>query len=56
MNNAYNVLRAVHKGVSLSQREAFVNIGGVSPFRAISLVAAVEVSPRTPGTLHPKGT
>ena len=56
MNNAYNVLRAVHKGVSLSQREAFVNNGGVSPFRAISLVAAVEVSPRTPGTLHPKDT
>jgi transcription elongation factor GreA len=45
MNNAYNVLRAVHKGVSLSQREAFVNNWGVTLFRAISLVAAVEVSP-----------
>ena len=56
MNNAYNVLKTVHTGVSLSQREAFVNNGGVSPFGAISLVAAVEVSPRTPGTLHPKGT
>jgi hypothetical protein len=56
MNNAYNVLKTVHTGVSLSQREAFVNNGGVCPFRAISLVAAVEVSPRTPGTLHPKGT
>jgi hypothetical protein len=56
MNNAYKVLTTVHTGVSLSQLEAFVNIWGVSPFRAISLVAAVEVSPRTPGTLHPKGT
>ena len=56
MNNAYNVLKTVHTCVSLSQRGAFVNIGGVGPFRAISLVAAVEVSPRTPGTLHPKGT
>ena len=45
MNNAYHVLRAVHKGVSLSQREAFVNNWGVTLFRAISLVAAVEVSP-----------
>ena len=56
VNNAYNVLKTVHTGVSLSQREDFVNNGGVSPFGAISLVAAVEVSPRTPGTLHPKGT
>ena len=56
MNNAYNVLKTVHTGVSLSQRGALVNIWGVGPFRAISLVAAVEVSPRTPGTLHPKGT
>jgi len=31
MNNAYNVLKTVHTGVSLSRREAFVNIWGVRP-------------------------
>ena len=55
VNNAYNVLKTVHTGVSLSQREDFVNNGGVSPFGAISLAGAVEVF-HTPGTRHPKDT
>ncbi|HEY6622577.1 MAG TPA: transcription elongation factor GreA [Acidimicrobiales bacterium] len=49
------MLKTVHAGVSLSQREDFVNNGGVSPFGAISLVAAVEVSPGDPRHPPPEG-